>query len=210
MVYVYAHFKKDINEPFYIGMGDTEKRPWNMRDRSEGHKDIVKNHGVRVEIIIDDLDWDTAGWWEIRWIKALKNSGYDLVNILPGGGTNPMFYPDVREKQLTNIKRGDDHYTKKIEARENLRIKNLGKKYSDETNKKKGKTGPKYFSEVAWENMRSPKKLETILKMKSAATARYAKAEEKEKMSHAKKGSEYCLKISWYNSCVMHQKYWGA
>ena len=83
--FVYCHFREDLNTPFYIGMGKDKKRPYHMRVRSKSHKSIVARHGVKVEMIIDELNWDLACWWEIRWIKALKNFGYTIVNGTKGG-----------------------------------------------------------------------------------------------------------------------------
>jgi len=46
MAYVYCHFKEDDMEPFYVGIGRTKKRAFDMRGRSSWHKErslIVKN-----------------------------------------------------------------------------------------------------------------------------------------------------------------------
>lgn len=85
MAYIYCHFKEDNEAPFYIGMGKTKTRPWDMSKRSDLHKNIANKYGVRAEIIINDIDWNIALWWEIRWIKALKNAGYNLANHTDGG-----------------------------------------------------------------------------------------------------------------------------
>lgn len=91
MAVLYIHTKKTNGMPFYVGIGKKPSRPFEMgRRRSEHHNRVVKKHGVNVFIVAKDLDWDTACWWEIRWIKALKSVGYDLVNLTNGGdGVSP-------------------------------------------------------------------------------------------------------------------------
>jgi hypothetical protein len=141
--YVYVHIRNDNSEPFYVGIGWTHTRPWNYVERTDWHKKISRKHGVRTEIVIDSIPLETAKFWEAKWIKSCKDAGYILVNCTSGGDANPMEIPEVRKKQKDNVPKGDDHYTKTDEARENLRLKNTGKKYSEETNKKKGRSGPK-------------------------------------------------------------------
>ena len=128
MAYVYCHIKADDGEPFYVGMGKTKTRPWNMSARSDWHKNIVSKHGVRVEIIIDEIDWDSALWWEVRWIKALKSSGYNLVNLTDGGEDQPMRNPITREK--IRIAMTGKKLTAK--TKEKIRLANIGKKLSEE------------------------------------------------------------------------------
>lgn len=86
MSLVYCHLRKTDQIPFYVGIGSTERRPFEMGSRrSEWHRRVSKKHGVYVSVLIRGLDWKTAGWWEKRWIKALKVSGYSLVNHTEGG-----------------------------------------------------------------------------------------------------------------------------
>jgi len=169
MAYVYAHLESDTGNPFYIGMGRTERRPKTMHDRSVHHKNKVAKHGVRIEIITKDLDWDTAQWWEKRWIKCLNDLGYNLVNLTPGGDGGPTW---------------------------------IGKKHSEETKAKmsakamgnKGRTGQKLTAEHG---------------RKVAISQMGNKRGIGHKMSNEQK-LKYSFRASWYNSCVMYQKYWGA
>ena len=87
MACVYVHFRENTNEPFYVGIGKNKARAYklNHHSRTKWHKNIVKKHGVSISIVADDIDWNLACFWEIRWIKALKNSGYELVNLTDGG-----------------------------------------------------------------------------------------------------------------------------
>jgi len=228
--FVYVHIRGDNNQPFNVGMGHTPSRPWDcVNGRNKWHKSIVNKHGLSVQILIDGVTWEEAQFWESRWIKALSNEGYELVNLNEGGGgnkghkaseetrkkrslaligrpspmrgkkhtpeskylmsiNNGMKKPGAKEKQLANIPRGESHYTKTDEARNNLRLKNTGKRYSEEVNKKKGRTGPKEFTPEGYANICAPHSNETKAKIKAAVG----------------------LKMAWYNSCVMHQNYWGA
>lgn len=86
MTCLYLHSKKSDGEPFYVGIGKRQSRPFEMGSRrSERHNRVVKKHGVNVSIIEEDFSWDTASWWGVRWIKALKSAGYNIVNLTEGG-----------------------------------------------------------------------------------------------------------------------------
>jgi NUMOD3 motif len=122
MAYVYCHFKEDDMNPFYVGMGKTYKRPFETnKSRNVFYKNIVKKHGVHVEMIVKDIDWDIAQWWEIRWIKALRNAGYELSNATDGGDglRNPS---EETRKKISKIHLGNKYC--------------LGRKLSDETKNK--------------------------------------------------------------------------
>jgi hypothetical protein len=101
--YVYLHLNADDDQPHHVGVGHTVGRPWGMKRRNTKHKNKVAKHGVRVEIISEDLTDAQAKWWEVRWIKALRNSGYDLTNLTDGGdGTRGYTHPedDVMRRAL--------------------------------------------------------------------------------------------------------------
>jgi len=106
--FVYCHLRADTCEPFYIGMGKDPKRPWHMNHHSRTvfHRNIVKKHGVRVEIIADNLSWEQANFWEMHWIRALRNTGYKLVNLTDGGdGTKGI--PAHNRKSVLCLETGD-------------------------------------------------------------------------------------------------------
>lgn len=84
--YLYMHLEADTDEPFYIGMGDTSVRPWSNGSRSKKHKARANKHGKRVHVeAVPNMTFDNALWWEVRWIKAFRDAGYDLVNLTDGG-----------------------------------------------------------------------------------------------------------------------------
>lgn len=97
--YVYLHVDENTNDPHYVGIGHTINRPWDYSRRSSLHK----KSGVRTWIIADGISKDASEFWEIRWIKALKEAGYPLVNILKGGeGFDTdwsMIPPEVRSER---------------------------------------------------------------------------------------------------------------
>jgi predicted type IV restriction endonuclease len=168
--YVYVHTRKDTDEPFYVGIGWTTTRPWNFRERNRRHKNIARKHGVRTQIVVDEIPLTSAKSWEIQWIKTLRASGFELVNETDGGDSNPMEFEEIREKQKQNVPRGDSHYAKEDAARENLRIKNTGKKYPPEVNAKKGRAGPKLtLTEEGRKTLKLPKRAETRAKMSATA-----------------------------------------
>lgn len=108
MAFVYVHFEADTGNPFYVGMGDKKRRPWQMNhhSRTEFHRNIVKKHGVVVKVIADNLSWEQANAWEMHWIKALRSSGYRLVNLTDGGdGTKGI--PAHNRKSVLCLETGE-------------------------------------------------------------------------------------------------------
>jgi hypothetical protein len=96
--YVYLHVLEETDEPHYVGIGYTVERPW-CKERNYLHA----GEGVRVELISDDgcpeinFSETIAEFWEIAWIKALRNAGYKLANISNGGqGINIDWTEDMR------------------------------------------------------------------------------------------------------------------
>jgi hypothetical protein len=88
MAYVYRHIRLDKNEPFYIGIGEKEKRAYSIYDRSALWKKIVKKSNYEVEILFYDLTWEKACEKEKEFIKLygridLKNGC--LANLTDGG-----------------------------------------------------------------------------------------------------------------------------
>lgn len=98
--FVYVHLEADTGAPFYVGIGTRKNRPWNLHNRSDHHKNVVAKHGARIEIVIDGLDWGIACFWEIRWIKALRDAGFRLVNLTDGGDGTLGLIAHNRKKVL--------------------------------------------------------------------------------------------------------------
>lgn len=127
--FVYAHIRESDDTPFYVGIGSFANRPWllNHNSRTKFHKNVVKKHGVRVEIIADSLTWEQACFWETQWIKALRDTGYPLVNQTDGGdGAKGLKHTDetkkiLGEKSSTYLNSlGDNHPSKRLEVRKKI------------------------------------------------------------------------------------------
>lgn len=214
MAYVYCHLKADSGEPFYVGMGKTKARPLNMVSRSNWHKNIAAKHGVRVEIIVDEIDWDTALWWEIKWIKALKDAGYGLVNLTNGGdGVRGLEFTDQHKKKLAKAKLGCKQSKETIEKRasslrgrkrprhvvEKIATANAGQKRTPEQNaQNSGRMKLLMQSQLIRKKLseanmgRSPSS-ETRRKLSEANKGKILTAEHKKKIGEANKGKKSAL-----------------
>lgn len=91
--FVYVHLQEDTGEPFYVGIGEVGTRPWDMRhhSRTDFHRNVVKKHGVKVQIVLQEISLKAAKDWEVRLIKIYRDAGHRLVNLTDGGdGTAGM------------------------------------------------------------------------------------------------------------------------
>lgn len=105
MAYVYRHIRLDKNEPFYIGIGidSTYKRANERARRNNLWKKVFSKTKYVVEILFDDIDFDTAKIKEIEFIKLYgrKDLGTGtLCNLTDGGEgcVNRIFTPEHRKK----------------------------------------------------------------------------------------------------------------
>ena len=87
--YVYIHFKKDTNIPFYVGKGKG-KRAYTKHKRNKHWGNIVKKYGYNVYIVEEGLTNDESLWFERYWELQLKTWGFDLCNINDCGLVNPV------------------------------------------------------------------------------------------------------------------------
>jgi hypothetical protein len=179
MSVVYRHIRLDKNEPFYIGIGKTEKRAYNKHNRSRHWKSIIANTSYKVEILFDDLSWGKAIEKEIELIELYgrKDLGLGtLVNLTDGGESlpgskNPMF----------GKKRTDDE-------KRRISQKLTGNKLSEETKLKISQSGkgikksPEYIEKIKGRK-HSP---ESIEKMKK----RVFTEEHRRKLSESMKGNK--------------------
>lgn len=144
---VYFHRNPVTYEVFYVGIGASEKRSKDFREKSRSvvwHR-YTKKYGLPiVEIVISGLTKEQAMREEIYFIKffGMVKDGGILYNLTDGGETgsnlvewkrnnpdkNPMFNPDI-----VNKLKGENSSSKRPEVRERLRIANTGKKASAET-----------------------------------------------------------------------------
>jgi hypothetical protein len=88
MAIVYKHIREDLNEVFYIGMGENESRAYTEYKRSVAWKNITNKTTYRVEIIFNNLKWEEACEKEKEYIKfyGRRDLGLGpLVNMTDGG-----------------------------------------------------------------------------------------------------------------------------
>lgn len=114
MAYVYRHIRLDKNEPFYIGIGADEnyKRAHerSVHRRSEIWTKIARKTEFLVEILIDDVDVDTAKAKEMEFIKLYgrKNLGTGpLCNLTDGGdGLINIVFTEQHRQRLSAANKG--------------------------------------------------------------------------------------------------------
>ena len=110
--FVYLHVNADDGVPHHVGIGFKKGRPWNLK-RNDKHRSKVKKHGLRVEIVADNLTWEQACFWEVHWIKALRAAGYELTNLTDGGEGAKGYKntPEAREKKAIAAQKREDGYS---------------------------------------------------------------------------------------------------
>jgi hypothetical protein len=154
MAYVYRHIRLDNNEPFYIGIGSdgSNKRAYSNKNRNTYWYNIVSKTSYEVEIMLDDLTWEEACEKEKEFIKLYGRKDLNegtLVNMTDGGEGNTNLSIEAKERKRVKLslsKSGVPNYKRRgipmtQEQKDNLVKVNTGKKYSDEVNKKKGRSG---------------------------------------------------------------------
>lgn len=142
MAYLYRHIRKDINQPFYIGIGSDNdgkfKRAYQKFSykRNQHWHNIVNKTEYEVEIVMDDLTWEEACLKEIEFIELYGRTDLDkgpLVNKTRGGeGTVGSIHPHTEETKLKI-----SLSTKGIKKHsEETKIKMKNRIFSDETKRK--------------------------------------------------------------------------
>jgi hypothetical protein len=93
--YVYEHLKPNTGEVFYIGRG-TRNRAYQTRSRNNHWTNIVKKHGLEVNIVYKNLTSSEANQKEIELIDFY---GFDnLCNMTSGGDANIVFKKETIDK----------------------------------------------------------------------------------------------------------------
>jgi hypothetical protein len=154
MAVLYRHIRLDSNQPFYIGIGKTEKRAYSKKSRNDHWNKIAKKHGYKVQIMLDDLTWEEACQKEIEFIQLYgrKDLGLGtLVNKTDGGeGTVGRKYAEEAIAKMSAASLGKS----KPKIGDALR----GKPKSEESNAKRSATlTGRVFTEEHKTNLRKPK-----------------------------------------------------
>lgn len=101
--YIYAHYRQDTNEVFYVGKGQS-KRAWAKWGRNNYWHHIVHKCGYVVRIILDNLTENQAFNAETKLIKfyGRKDLGLGpLVNLTDGGeGTSNREYTELTKRKI--------------------------------------------------------------------------------------------------------------
>jgi len=115
---LYRHIRQDKNEPFYIGIGESESRAYEKRGRTAAWKNIAKK-GYDIEVLFDDLSWEQACEKEIEFIALYcrrDNKTGTLVNMTDGGeGTIGYKHSDITKEKcrVATSKTNHPFYNKK-------------------------------------------------------------------------------------------------
>ena len=104
---VYRHRRLDTFEIFYIGIGSI-KRAYLKHGRNKHWNNIVNKTNYQVEIIAENLDWETACELEILLITQYGrvNSGTGKLCNLTDGGEGQL---NVRKSEETKRKLKENH-----------------------------------------------------------------------------------------------------
>lgn len=111
MAYLYRHIRKDIDDVFYIGIGEDDikhqfeyTRAYSFKSRNKHWEGVTKKTQYYVEIMLDNLTWEEACLKEIEFISLYgrKDLGLGpLVNMTDGG--NGLYNPS----QETRLKKSN-------------------------------------------------------------------------------------------------------
>jgi hypothetical protein len=129
MAYVYRHIRKDKNEPFYIGIGNSKydyHRAYERYNRNEIWKRIDAKTDIDVEILIDNITYEKAKEKEVEFVKLYgrinKGTG-SLANMTEGGDS--ISFSGMKHKPETIEKmRASSYKVKRVICRETGRTWN--------------------------------------------------------------------------------------
>ena len=96
--YVYRWIDADTNKTIYIGKGHND-RITSLKNRSDAFLEYIAKHNCRQEIILDNLEEETAYNLERFTIQYCREIGEPLLNVADGGRggirmpgeSNPMY-----------------------------------------------------------------------------------------------------------------------
>ena len=175
MAYVYKHNRLDTDEVFYIGIGSTESRMSSKKSRNKYWHNIVKKHGMSIEIIEENLTWDEACDREKYWIAYYGRD--KLCNMTDGGeGSCGKIVSEDTKRKISKSKIGkklSEEHIKKI----------------SEGNKGKPKIKPEGFGDRISKIVKGTKR-STESKIKQSISTKKTLSKIKEKLSNKSKGTK--------------------
>lgn len=133
---LYFHINPLKNEIFYVGIGN-KKRPYTTKGRNNHWNNIVNKYGLIVDVVSDNLSWESACKLEQFYINKLGRKDLNkgsLVNLTDGGeGAFGIKRSDEFKRRLSDINKGKKQT---LEAKEKQINAQIGTKRSEETKKK--------------------------------------------------------------------------
>lgn len=134
MAIVYKHTKPS-GDIFYIGIGVLKKRAYSVHGRNKHWHNTVNKYGYNVDIICDDVDYNTAKQIESYLIRyyGRKDLGLGLlVNMTDGGEGFENMSPVEKKKRATrmsnyNKNKKDYSFTQTEEYKINMSKATTGK-----------------------------------------------------------------------------------
>ena len=138
MAGLYKHIRLDKNEPFYIGIFEDKRRPFEKSRRNNLWDKIVAKTNYKVEIIEEGLTWEEVCQMEKDLIKKYGriDKGTGILTNLTDGGDGAVGLIRSEEhcnkisESLTGRKLTEEHKKNTSEGR-------MGIKDSQETKSKK-------------------------------------------------------------------------
>lgn len=142
---IYTLTDPNTNEIRYVGKANDPKKRWYQHCKQSNKKThktnwinkLLKENKKPILDIIDEVPVTEWIFWETYWISQLKTWGFNLTNNTIGGDGSTF-------GNKTSFKKGQIPSNKGIplsdEAKEHLRILNLGKKQSIKTIEKRNKS----------------------------------------------------------------------
>ena len=139
MAYVYRHIRLDINQPFYIGIGENG-RAYSSRDRNVNWHNIVNVTDYEVEILMDGLTREEAFKKEREFIKLYgrKDNGTGILCNKTNGGNGQSGWKISEEtrKKMGKSQLGNKKYLLRTTPQEEINKKvsqaNKGRKRTEE------------------------------------------------------------------------------
>lgn len=160
MAVVYRHIRLDKNVPFYIGIGDSEKRAYNKINRTRIWKNIAKK-GYEVEILFEDLTWEQAIEKEKEFIALYGRRDLGLgplVNLTDGGeGTIGYRHSDEVKEKCRLISTG-----RKLTEEQKKKISEASRGENNGCYGRTGEKNPRYGVPGYWQDKASPRRVKVV------------------------------------------------